>query len=282
MVLGFLSSLLFYYLGDAARYLDPAPGNIDERQAIRKEGMELLKGLHNLKKYDRIVIVAHSLGTAIAYDLIKLLWAEYYFLNDPDKFKTIKDEELADHFQQLEQAVANAKALDTPSGDVQAFRKSQHLSFKYLRETGNPWLITDLVTMGSPLAHAGHLFAQEKGLFDKLKLQREYPICPPYVQPPDLHWILESKDVVHSTMGKLKYFNHSSPFAVTRWTNFYYSTDYVGGPVAPLFGKGIEDIAIEKRRGFFAYPTGHTTYWDFNNKDHVLKQIWEVLEDNTH
>lgn len=279
VLLAVLSNILFNYLGDAARYLDPAPGNIGERQAIRAEGMALLKGLHESGEYDRIIIVAHSLGTAIAYDLVKLLWAEYYYKNDAAAFAIIPDPDLARHFKNLDEAVANAAALDGTAATRNAFRKSQSDSFAYLKDIGNPWLVTDLVTLGSPLAHAGHLFAQEKGLFEKLKEQREYPMDPPYVQPPDKNWILEKKTAVHPNGAMMKYFNHSSPYAVTRWTNIYYNSDFIGGPVADLFGKGIEDIEIFKGAKIFAYPAGHTTYWDYANKKNVLEKIWTILED---
>ena len=243
--------------------------------------MALLKGLHECKQYDRIVIVSHSLGTVIAYDLIKLLWAEYYFLNDPQTFKNIGAAQLDKYTEQLNMAVDDAKKLDAPESDGEAvrdsFREGQHFNGNYLNAIGNPWLITDLVTIGSPLAHAGHLFAQEKDLFQKLKRQREYPTCPPFIQPPDVSWILEKKDIVHENGSKLKYFNHSSPFAATRWTNIYYNTDYVGGPVAPLFGAGIKDLLVNRPKGFFAVPGGHTAYWDFDNKQNILKHIWEVL-----
>ena len=81
-----ISKFLFNYLGDAGRYLDPAPRNIAERQAIREDGIKLLKKLHESKKYNRIVIVGHSLGSVIGYDLVKFLTNIYYssdFIGDP-------------------------------------------------------------------------------------------------------------------------------------------------------------------------------------------------------
>lgn len=281
LVLGYLSRILFNYLGDAARYLDPAPGNIAERQKIRAEGMALLKGLHESKQYDRIVIVSHSLGTAIAYDLIKLLWAEYYYLHDAPTFKSINAADLKKFTDQLNLGVDDAKKFGKQGTDDTAvhdsFRQGQRFNFEYLKAIGNPWRISDLVTIGSPLAHAGHLFAQEKDLFEKLKGQREYPTCPPVIQQPDPDWFREKKDIVHANNTTLRYFNHSSPFAATRWTNIYYNSDYVGGPVAPLFGPGIKDIPVKRPKGLFAVPGGHTTYWDFDNKRNILNHIWEIL-----
>jgi hypothetical protein len=50
---------------------------------------------------------------------------------------------------------------------------------------------------------------------------------------------------------------------VTRWTNIYYSSDFVGGPMIPSFGFGIKDIEVSRKFIPF-YPAGHTDYW---NKD---------------
>jgi hypothetical protein len=64
-------------IGDAARYLDPGPKNIKRRQEIRAKGVELLKKLHDSGKYDRIIVVGHSLGTFIAYDILTYAWQHF-------------------------------------------------------------------------------------------------------------------------------------------------------------------------------------------------------------
>jgi hypothetical protein len=59
------------YLGDAARYLRASPANVVVRRAIRKEAIETLDRLHTCGLYDRIIIVAHSLGCVISYDMLR-------------------------------------------------------------------------------------------------------------------------------------------------------------------------------------------------------------------
>jgi hypothetical protein len=132
-----------------------------------------------------------------------------------------------------------------------------------------------------PLTHAGHLFVYEKGLFEKLKEQREYPTCPPRFQKPDTTNIVKSENfsiegVAHPFT--VKHYNHSSPFAVTKWTNIYYASDYIGGPLQGVFGKGIKDIAVNKRNYIPIYPGGHTDYWTMRNKKHIVGEIWKILE----
>src|SRR5579864_2671160 len=56
------------YLGDAARYFRASPGNVLVRREIRKQAVDMLDALHKSGNYDRVVVVAHSLGTVVAYD----------------------------------------------------------------------------------------------------------------------------------------------------------------------------------------------------------------------
>ena len=68
------------FAGDAFRYLNPDPPNVQVRRAIRTAGLTLLRGLHEdeLRRYKRIILVGHSLGSVIAYDLITWFWQEQH------------------------------------------------------------------------------------------------------------------------------------------------------------------------------------------------------------
>ena len=65
--------------------------------------------------------------------------------------------------------------------------------------------------------------------------------------------------------------HHAALFAATRWTNLYFPAswllrgDFVGGPVAPLFGHGVRDVPVRTaaRRGWLA----HTRYWRRHPED---------------
>jgi len=72
------------YVGDAVRYLTPDPPNIKARRDIRTAGLTLLRGLHEdeLRRYERIMLVGHSLGSVIAYDLITWFWQERHHRRD--------------------------------------------------------------------------------------------------------------------------------------------------------------------------------------------------------
>jgi pimeloyl-ACP methyl ester carboxylesterase len=61
-------------IGDAARYLRPTPANYSVRNAIRLAAIELIEALTKDHRYSEIIIVGHSLGSVIAYDVLCLLW----------------------------------------------------------------------------------------------------------------------------------------------------------------------------------------------------------------
>lgn len=73
----FVQGFAISSLGDAARYLSPLPSNIAIRQKIRSEGIDLLRRIHQSGQYDRIVLVGHSLGSVIGYDMLTHLWSQY-------------------------------------------------------------------------------------------------------------------------------------------------------------------------------------------------------------
>jgi hypothetical protein len=64
-------------IGDAARYLHVAPANVQCRHAIRQAGIKVLDTLHE-RGYDRIIIVGHSLGSVIGYDILTHAWPSYH------------------------------------------------------------------------------------------------------------------------------------------------------------------------------------------------------------
>ncbi|MDP3984283.1 MAG: hypothetical protein Q8Q52_04660, partial [Acidimicrobiia bacterium] len=58
---------------DVVRYLDTSPRSYEVRRDIRAGIVDLLQGLHDYDRYQRVVVIAHSLGSYIAYDAISYL-----------------------------------------------------------------------------------------------------------------------------------------------------------------------------------------------------------------
>jgi hypothetical protein len=66
-------------------------------------------------------------------------------------------------------------------------------------------------------------------------------------------------------------------FGPVRWTNLYFPAtlalhgDVIGGPLAPVFGPGVEDVVVETRqRGGFLT---HTLYWTLDENEPTASHI---------
>ncbi|PSB28229.1 SRPBCC domain-containing protein [Stenomitos frigidus] len=176
LVLAVLSWLWHYlgnplainFIGDAARYLRLHPANIAHRQAIREAGVSLIEKLHASGRYDRIVLLGHSLGSVIAYDIITHSWARMHKKHDSP---------MSPHFKEV--IAVERELTKQASPNALAFQDVQHTAWYRQRKNTQPWLITDLVTVGSPLTYADFLLADSKTAFEYAKSERILPTCPP-------------------------------------------------------------------------------------------------------
>jgi hypothetical protein len=251
--------------------MTPRTGNIKQRQDIRQTGIELLKKIHSAKilnadgseskknKYDRIILIGHSLGSVIAYDLIKFLWINYN-----EKIHLTKE--------QIEDIEESAKKLkeDSTKKNREEFREKQFELWKSQYQNPDSWRISDFITLGSPLAHAELLLAANPEQLTKKIIEREYPACPPI--PEEGH-----KFHFRPPGTKTDLLHHGAVFALTRWTNVSYKQDYVGGNIN-CFGEGIENHSKWSEswlRNIIPFLS-HVFYWDKKDTK-VLKLIREKL-----
>ena len=240
---------------DVARYLDPLPQSYAARRAIRGGLVDLLYVLHQ-GRFARVVIVAHGLGAYIAYDALLSLWAETHELH------ATPPTGLA-HLAALEDGARELK----PDRDVDEFQTLQHALWQDLRMQGNPWRITDFVTIGTPMALADLFVARPSvvsglstsdpqnraALFDRLVRRGVVMRCPPRseAQPVDGP---DTTDVSFAHRGS-DVLSSQAPFAVTSWTNLWYPTergslrgDWFGGALRPLYGLGVRDVPVPDDR----------------------------------
>lgn len=242
-------------VGDAARYLHGSPDNVEHRQTIRAKGVELLKKLQDSGEYQRIVVVGHSLGSVIGYDILTYLWAH----RDTCPQRTPDNGE--PRTGALDRLAALAHAEPFPAED---YRKAQGAYLEEIRANGSPWRVTDFITLGSPLAYAELLLARGPEGLKARQADRELPTCPPVLETTGRVTTFAHR-AEGQRGGKRWVPHHAAPFAPTRWTNLYFPAhgllrgDPIGGPLAPLFGAGIRDVPVETpvRRGYFS----HTLYW---------------------
>ena len=284
-------------IGDAARYLDIAPANIARRYDILRGGKEMLRSLHEQTSkytekdkvryvYDRIVIVGHSLGSIIAYDLLKHYWAE---VNGHLQIEHGKALEETESFDRPEDCPDIGK---TSHLNHNLFWKAQYNLWRGLngewlgkeefesdKAPRARWLITDFITLGSPLSYGALLLADSVDDFKTRTELRELPICPPdrsrHIRP--CHFVVplvEEADV--SAAKSFDILHHGALFAVTRWTNFYFPKDLIAGKVKNVFGEGIRDIElIEGPNSWFR---SHTSYWDLKSTK-CLDELRTILKD---
>lgn len=255
---------LLGYVADAARYLTPTPDNIAERNKIRAEGIQLLRSLHNSGKYSRIIVIGHSLGSVIGYDILRHLWVEMRepTLRRPFKQKVAKD------FDSSVQKIFSQHTLSTSS--VEAFQQIQHELWREHREIGIPWLVTDFITLGSPLTYSSLLLTESPEEFLERKQEYEFPCCPPLLTQPT-HYSKQYDSTPHPINFRIPH--HGAVFASTRWTNIFFPYrmgvfgDVIGGALASSLGNGIKDIPVHPSGAGFIRKTlySHVCYWKLAN-----------------
>ncbi len=255
LISGYLGFLLTQYVGDAARYTSANPGNIKERQKIRHEGIALLKSLCESNRYEKVILVGHSLGSIIGYDLIKHLWADYHAKYADTKFPA--------DLLEFEKKYAKP-GCDI---DIKTFRQDQETMFYHQSKDGNPWKISHFVTLGSPLTHASFLLAKDLEELKERMAERELPMSPPVSE------VVSGKERITYQPDFKKpqrVLHHGAPFACTQWVNVYYKNDFVGGDLAGYFGKGVDERPITLKGNFLQrwIPfLSHTHYWSGDRKD---------------
>ena len=270
-------------VGDAARYLDVAPANVSRRYEIIRGGVDMLSELHGRRienpengdvryTYDRIVVIGHSLGSIIGYDLLKHYWGRINLMLPVDIRRPALIE--AEDFRRWP-----VKDRERAYSDPRRFRRAQKdlwlmLNEKWLGRKTIPrdelpparWLVTDFITLGSPLSYGALLLADSLTDFTLKKALRELPICPPdrsrHDRPGGYAVPLKaesdsflSPDILH----------HAALFTVTRWANCYFPNDPIAGSVRNVFGAGVRDIRLPVPR-LSQHPRqwlrSHTSYWD--------------------
>ncbi|MEC5322100.1 hypothetical protein [Aurantimonas sp. A3-2-R12] len=317
--------LVVPYLGDVARYVRSEPDTVQKRREIRERGLALLralhreappatpkegegagesdqKGLEEPERYERIVVVGHSLGSIIAYDLLRLFWLEagpsrdrpmeqpvHSALGDLVTFletgPDLHDEAVLSTYRELQRAVSRAMAAESAASSD---------------DGPLTWRISDFITLGCPLTHAEFLLARDVDRLQKLVEERQIATSPPLSNGPgtcDFRYQpgddgAHARNVAKVAPDGLPH--HAAMFAATRWTNIYdrhspfrvWRGDIVSGPVQgkpaaegsqaePGMGLGIRDRPVRIRRPNPVFPGAtrfftHTLYWDCDVEAELL------------
>lgn len=257
---------------DVVRYVDTSPRSYEARRQIRTGILALLQALHDYGRYDRVVILAHSLGSYIAYDAISHLWGDMAKLHaGPQLPKSQAGGTQGgippSGLQRLEEA---ASALTGDPSEVEEYQHAQRELWVGIRNAGNPWLITDFISFGSPMYFADRLYTRDGKEFRDRVEGHELPTCPPQNEQKDSNNINNTARFFSWNNGGRRVLHDAAPFAVVRWTNLWYPSgvgffgDWFGGKLAPLFGMGIRDLPVTGNRPWRWIPgVAHALYLGF-------------------
>ena len=277
------AAFLQSFLGDAARYFRDSPANVAGRREIRKQAVDTLDELHACGNYDRIIVVAHSLGTVIAYDMLRVYYGRICGrLPDPHGLEpevkqvdegTLDSQALRRNGREVIRkiaAIADAQAQAQAADCIAPANKAQPAKT-------TSWLVTDFVTLGSPLVHAHYLMCRGNTAaklaedFKRRVREREFPVCRP--EKIDRDGLL----TFHNPRMQTRQFHHGGPFGLTRWTNLFFPMrqliwgDAVGGPLADVFGNDVLDVEVCTRTPGVADLFTHVKYWDVECKPGLRK-----------
>lgn len=262
----FVTLFLIPYFGDVASYVEARPDTVRKREQARERGRALLRTLMLDDGYDRIVLVAHSLGTILAYDLLQILWTEFA----PGPANPRQDPEEIGAFEAvgawaLPMDSAERAKIRMDDRELAEFRTLQWKTYKVLREPVDrlrSWKISDFVTFGSPLTHAEFLIARNAAELAKAVDERLLATCPPVSER-------ARPTVLYRLPDGARYPHHGAVFAATRWTNVFdkgngwLTGDPISGSMLENFGPGVENIQVKLRWGLGRTFT-HTHYWSLD------------------
>ena len=281
LVYTLLQYFLIPYFGDVGRYVSTRPDAVATRNAIRERGLKLLEAVHDARRngdkdgppeYAEIVIIAHSLGSVIALDVVRLFWARRADGVAPHLETAAAQEAMVEldaycraHVDPVSGGPMASTGEDGAGFKRETFRALQGKTLAALLANPDcPYRITDFITAGSPLAHGDFLIARDLRRFIAAVHERVLPRCPPYqetIPDPGHRSFLFRRGAVWRP-------HHAAFFAFTRFAAFYDPRsaivfgDFVGGPVSPNFGAGVEDIPVRMTRPGGNRLVTHTLYWD--------------------
>lgn len=259
---GAIWAIVRSYVGDAAIYLNPHPRTVEARNEIRAAGVALLERLHQDGRYARLVVVGHSLGSVIAYDILAFAWNR---ASERWRQRVQNGELPVPRPPQTHLAAAEKLARRDVPPTAAEWHACVPVVLKEQREAGLEWLVTDLVTAGSPLAHGAFLLARGPDDFIRRGRERELPLVPPASEDGSHFSYVRKRTLPNGIVQQARVVDHAALFAVTAWTNLYFPCRYflygdlVGGPVAPIFGPGVRDRSVTT--SILGGWLSHTFYW---------------------
>jgi hypothetical protein len=265
-----LGGILRAFVGDAAIYLNPHPRTVEARNTIRASGVALLERLHKDGRYDRIIVVGHSLGSVIGYDILNFAWQRA-----SEQFRQLVEAGKLPQDQPSQLSLSDSEALAAdPKTKSEAWTASVRRVARETRDLGLQWMVSDFITLGSPLAHANLLLARGPDDLKQRFGERELPTSPPFEENGKQFSYERSGVSPPNSKRDARVPDHAAVFGLTAWHNLYFPCrhflygDLVGGAVGSAFGRGVNDEAVVTgiRNGWLSHTEYWTRYEGFENQ----------------
>lgn len=268
------------FAGDIVRYVRATPATVEKRQQVRERGLALLKALHDddphtgKPSYDRIVMVAHSLGTIIGYDLLQLYWEQEGPTHHKNPVRTRAAHAAFDSVDEFVRSSWVDPPHETPF-PIEEFQRRQSVLSDEIIKAKFKFRITDFITLGAALTHADFLLADDDDALKRTFDERYFSSSPPRPDWPSVSMIYRDYPTGDGP-GRGPFLHFAAPFAAVRWTNLYdlhwcpLLGDIVSGPLVPSFGPGIADTPVTivrpDRPPILERLFTHTLYWTWNKR----------------
>ena len=166
--------------------------------------------------------------------------------------------------------------------------ETQRSCWEEQRQFDNPWLINHFITLGSPLAHAQMLLAENKHDFKRRIIQKELPINPPVRDKLGYAFLRKPIRVNDDFRFWPVQLHYAAPFATTRWTNIYFPAkfgifgDSIGGELSKVFGQGIKDVPVTVDSWRRYTLLAHNMYWYDRRKMALKKSFFSRRTERKH
>lgn len=275
-------SFLAPVMTDSARMFSNSPVNIPNQNDIRARGMALLralhrKGTHGAKSnddeppYDRIIVLAHSLGTVVAYRLLAHYWGSVHRgLKAAPRAEVDAIDDAAAAMDPARLWAGSALNENARLAALTGWRAAVRRYWAVINSTGgetSDWRITDFITIGSPLTYASLLMEKkDRDFTDQVEVYKRYPTTPPQPTTPPSGKKAPGLESMFDREGKP---HHGAMFAATTWTNLYFPNhglvrgDMIGGPLHGRqpngLGPGVLDVDLDHDNSVQGFT--HSEYW---------------------
>lgn len=285
-----MHALVAPYLGDVVRYVRATPGTVERRRQVRERGVALLEQIHNKRLggddwadftqartdeqpyYDRVVVVGHSLGSVIAYDLVQLFWEKHGpTAHQSWQAGTNPMQRALRHADYYVRHAWVGKRRILSAREQRAYLERQRQLAAQLSAEAPHWRISDLITLGSPLAHAAFLMTDGDGELGAAFRERRFATSPPRPDP-----LLGSMLYPGQGPNGPLFPHFAAQFAAVKWTNICDESpvpilgDLVSGKLQSIYGTGLVEHDTEIQRPGLIWPLSriftHTEYWTWDDR----------------